>query len=79
MNGDQTIQVNLAKPIPVLILYSTAVVEPDGEIRFFDDIYHYDTALQEELAHGYPSPGAGAAAVSGSVNNPSHTATENPY
>jgi L,D-transpeptidase YcbB len=79
MNGDQTIQVNLTKPIPVLILYSTAVVEPDGEIRFFDDIYHYDTALQEELAHGYPYPGAGAAAVSGAVNNPSHTATENPY
>ncbi len=75
MNGDQTIQVNLAKPIPVLIIYSTAVVEPDGEVRFFDDIYHYDTALQEELAKGYPYPHSNA----GLVNNPSHTATENAY
>ena len=75
MNGDQTIQVNLAKPVPVLIIYSTAVVEPDSEVRFFDDIYHYDTALQEELAKGYPYPHSNA----GVVNNPSHTATENAY
>jgi murein L,D-transpeptidase YcbB/YkuD len=79
MNGDQTIQVNLAKPIPVLILYSTALVSPEGEARFFDDIYHYDTALQEQLAHGYPYPGPNATARPGAVNNPSHTATENPY
>ena len=56
MNGDQTIQVNLAKPIPVLILYSTAVVEPDGEVRFFRDIYNYDSALDRALASGYPYP-----------------------
>jgi len=56
MNGDQTIQVNLDKPIPVLILYSTAVVEPDGEVRFFRDIYNYDSKLEQELASGYPFP-----------------------
>ncbi len=50
----QTIQVNLDKPIPVLILYSTAVVEPDGEVRFFDDIYGYDAELEKALAAGYP-------------------------
>jgi murein L,D-transpeptidase YcbB/YkuD len=54
MNGDQTIQVNLAHPIPVLILYSTAVVEPDGEVRFFSDIYGYDSKMEEELAGTYP-------------------------
>jgi L,D-transpeptidase YcbB len=75
MNGDQTIQVNLTKPIPVLIIYSTAAVEPDGEVRFFDDIYDYDTALREELAKGYPYPHSSA----GLINNPSHTATENAY
>ena len=57
MNGDTTIQVNLDKPIPVLILYSTAVVEPDGEVRFFDDIYGYDASLARVLANGYPYPG----------------------
>jgi len=56
MNGDTTVQVNLDKPIPVLILYSTAVVEPDGEVRFFDDIYGYDASLASALANGYPYP-----------------------
>lgn len=57
MNGDRTVQVNLAKPIPVLILYSTAVVEPDGEMRFFKDIYDYDSAMAQALASGHPYPG----------------------
>jgi len=57
MNGDTTVQVNLDKPIPVLILYSTAVVEPDGEVRFFDDIYGYDKSLEQVLANGPPYPG----------------------
>jgi len=43
-------KVNLPKPIPVLILYSTAEVEPDGEVRFFNDIYGYDTELERALA-----------------------------
>ena len=56
MKGDTTVQVNLDKPVPVLILYSTAVVEPDGEVRFFDDIYGYDASLDRALANGYPYP-----------------------
>jgi len=56
MNGDQTIQVNLDQPIPVLILYTTAVVEPDGEVRFFRDIYKYDSTMEQALASGYPYP-----------------------
>jgi murein L,D-transpeptidase YcbB/YkuD len=56
MNGDQTIQVDLDKPIPVLILYTTAVVEPDGEVRFFKDIYNYDSVMAQALASGYPYP-----------------------
>ena len=57
MNGDASVQVNLDKPIPVLILYSTAVVEPDGEVRFFEDIYGHDASLVKVLASGYPYPG----------------------
>jgi L,D-transpeptidase YcbB len=56
MNGNTTVQVNLDKPIPVLILYSTAVVDPGGEVRFFDDIYGYDTSLERVLAKGPPYP-----------------------
>ncbi len=54
--GADNVQVNLAKPIPVLILYSTAVVEPDGEVRFFDDIYGHDKSLAKVLANGPPYP-----------------------
>ena len=52
MNGTvNNVQVNLDQPIPVLILYSTAVVDPDNEVRFFDDIYGYDTTLQKALTN----------------------------
>ena len=54
--GADNVQVNLDKPIPVLILYSTAVVDPDGEVRFFDDIYGYDKSLDKVLANGPPYP-----------------------
>lgn len=54
MNGDKTIQVKLVKPIPVLILYSTAVVMEDGEVGFFEDIYGHDAVLERALAKGYP-------------------------
>ena len=56
MHGSETIQVNLTHPIPVLILYSTAVAEPDGQIHFFNDIYGYDAELQQVLEGGYPYP-----------------------
>jgi L,D-transpeptidase YcbB len=62
--GTETLQVDLPKPIPVLIIYSTAVVEPDGEVHFFGDIYGYDRILRDALAEGYgpniSPPAAGA-------------------
>jgi murein L,D-transpeptidase YcbB/YkuD len=54
MYGDRTVQVNLDKPIPVLIVYGTAVVMEDGEVRFFEDIYRQDRSLERALAHAYP-------------------------
>lgn len=79
MNGDRTIQVNLPEPIPVLILYSTAVVEPGGEVRFFNDIYHYDSELQAELAHGYPYPSASATEAARLINHGPHNPAEEAY
>jgi murein L,D-transpeptidase YcbB/YkuD len=55
-DGPNNVQVNLASPIPVLIAYQTAVVEENGEIHFFHDIYGHDATLEEELAKGYPYP-----------------------
>lgn len=51
MNGsDDSVQVDLRQPIPVLIVYSTAAVRPNGEVQFFDDIYGYDAELEQALA-----------------------------
>jgi murein L,D-transpeptidase YcbB/YkuD len=55
-NGKDNQQVNLTKPIPVLILYGTAVVDEAGRVRFFDDIYKLDASLEKVLNQGYPYP-----------------------
>lgn len=57
MKGDTTQQVNLARPIPVLILYGTVIVPEDGLVHFYDDIYGHDAALNLVLQQGYPYPG----------------------
>jgi L,D-transpeptidase YcbB len=57
ISGPDNQQVNLKTPIPVLILYITAVVEENGDIWFFHDIYGFDRSLEAVLAKGYPYPG----------------------
>jgi murein L,D-transpeptidase YcbB/YkuD len=57
MNGTQTVRVDLDRPIPVLIVYGTAIVSADGEVHFYDDIYGYDAKLLQALAKGYPYTG----------------------
>jgi murein L,D-transpeptidase YcbB/YkuD len=57
MNGAQSQQVNLAQPIPVLIVYATVIVLEDGLVHFYDDIYGHDASLEKVLAKGYPYPG----------------------
>lgn len=56
MNGSATRQVNLETPIPVMILYSTALATEDGAVLFFDDIYGHDRKL-EKLLNLPPVPG----------------------
>lgn len=46
---------HLAKPIPVLLFYITALVE-NGDVNFYRDIYDHDVALERALAKGYPYP-----------------------
>lgn len=55
-SGRDNQQVNLSTPVPVLILYVTAVVEPDNAVHFFEDIYGHDKALNAVLAKGPPYP-----------------------
>ena len=55
-SGPDNQQVNLTQPVPVVIIYLTAVVEEDGEVYFFDDIYGHDRTLNAVLAKGPPYP-----------------------
>jgi len=55
-DGRDNFMVYLTRPVPILIVYATAIAEPDGDVYFFQDIYGHDAALQQALAKGYPYP-----------------------
>ena len=54
MGGRTPRQVNLDRPVPVHIVYATAVAREDGRVFFYDDIYGHDRRLARLLAAGYP-------------------------
>jgi L,D-transpeptidase YcbB len=56
VNGNTTISVTLSQPIPVLILYGTAFVEENGKVLFFQDIYGFDSRLEQALSRRSSSP-----------------------
>jgi L,D-transpeptidase YcbB len=64
MGRTRTQTVQLAKPVPVLIFYSTAVVEDDGQVRFLPDVYGYDKPTDSALRTASQSPRSGAGAKS---------------
>ena len=55
-SGPLDAHVTLPHPIPVLLVYATAVAPEDGTVRFFEDIYGHDATLEDALAEGYPYP-----------------------
>lgn len=48
--------VTLSHPIPVFIVYGTAVARESGEVFFYGDIYGHDRTLNRLLLKGYPYP-----------------------
>jgi murein L,D-transpeptidase YcbB/YkuD len=61
MTGTQTFSVRLARPIQVLLFYTTAAVMPeDGTIHFADDIYGHDARLDSALVHRQSEPDEGS-------------------
>jgi murein L,D-transpeptidase YcbB/YkuD len=49
-SGPDNHQVNLTRPVPVVIVYLTAIVEENGEVYFYNDIYGLDGTLNDALA-----------------------------
>jgi hypothetical protein len=42
--------------VPVYLFYTTVVVEEDGTVNFFSDIYGHDDRLERVLTAGHPFP-----------------------
>jgi len=55
-SGKDDVTVNLAKRVPVFIVYGTALAYENGEVHFSDDIYGHDASLAAALKKGYPYP-----------------------
>ena len=53
-SGPDNRHVPLGEPIPVYLLYATAVADGAGQVHFFADIYDHDASLRRELSKGYP-------------------------
>jgi len=49
-SGPDNQQINLSRPVPVVIVYLTAIVEENGEVYFYNDIYGLDETLNNALA-----------------------------
>jgi len=55
MRRTQPLWVPVKPPLPVLIVYATAVVDAEGRTRFLPDIYDQDTSLMRTFAAASPS------------------------
>jgi murein L,D-transpeptidase YcbB/YkuD len=53
LDSKKTKTVLLSKPMQVLLLYWTAMVEPDGTVYFFDDVYERDERIAEALSEPF--------------------------
>ncbi len=49
MNAGVEKFVRVPRPIPVLLVYQTAVADPDGSLRYFNDVYGHDRTLADAL------------------------------
>ena len=54
--AEETVAVPVGPPMPVVVAYWTAFVQPDGTVEFRDDIYGRDAALKAALESAAPRP-----------------------
>jgi murein L,D-transpeptidase YcbB/YkuD len=55
VNGRDNLRVDLAKPLPILIFYTTASTLQHAHVHFYKDVYGYDEELRQTLATGHVS------------------------
>jgi murein L,D-transpeptidase YcbB/YkuD len=54
----KTSTITLESPVPIHLMYETAAVGPDGQVRFIEDIYGRDRRLADALAGRRSEPDA---------------------
>ena len=54
MAADHPTQVSLSRPVPVYILYATAMARENGSVLFYPDLYKHDLELDHVVQRGYP-------------------------
>jgi len=50
MEKGKPTRVNLPRPLPVILFYTTAIAGLDGRPQFFEDVYGHDAKLEKALA-----------------------------
>ena len=53
MTGNTT-RNNLPVPVPVFVVYQTAVADTDGTLQFYPDFYSRDAEIFRKLQQGVP-------------------------
>ncbi|HWA58041.1 MAG TPA: L,D-transpeptidase family protein [Gemmatimonadales bacterium] len=56
MKGETPLRVDLTHPIPVFVVYGTAIARENGDVYLYSDIYGHDRVLNRVLRKGYPYP-----------------------
>lgn len=59
MQGSRTGPISRPQPVPVYVAYFTAKPDGNGGIRYFPDIYGYDTASPSPIGADAPATRAG--------------------
>ena len=54
--GPNDVTVKLDRPVPVFIVYATALAYENGEVHFYDDIYGHDAEPRAGTGEGLPVP-----------------------
>jgi murein L,D-transpeptidase YcbB/YkuD len=61
VTGDTT-RNNLSVPVPVFVVYQTAVADADGTLQFYPDFYNRDAEIWRKLQKGTRLRGIGVRA-----------------
>ena len=67
MGRPKPVTAQLNEPVPVLLVYTTAIATPEGQVHFVPDLYGLDERLTRALGQSTARAGAAASVTSGAT------------